>query len=97
VFRLILWYAYVGMGKPIDPKAFAEWRRGMQEAGRIIESEKTEWLQRLTPEESIQIYLSLWELGNRNRCRQEPSEMLVRVMRVFQRYLEAQKQNEPAS
>lgn len=77
------------MSNRIDGEAFKAWRKGMQEAERVIEEEKTKWLQSLTPEESIKIYLDLKELAKHNPNQPERSEFVERLSIVYQRYMEA--------
>jgi len=72
-----------------DEKEVRRWLRDQKAAARRIEEEKTDFLLRLTPEESLRIYLSL----PRDDVRENPAEPspLLWAMRQAVRRLEGKR------
>jgi hypothetical protein len=60
--------------KQIDKERVKEWLVGQKEAEKIIQRERVNFLLSLTPQRSLEIYLSLSHSGYKNRS--EPSFLL---------------------
>ncbi len=77
------------MAKELDKRQVKRWLWDQKVAARRIEEEKTDFLLRLTPEESLRIYLSL----PRHDVRENPAEPspLLWAMRQAMRRLESKR------
>jgi hypothetical protein len=62
--------------KQIDKERVKEWLEGEKEAEKIIQRERVNFLLSLTPQRSLEIYLSLSHSGYKNRS--EPSFLKMR-------------------
>lgn len=47
------------MKQPLDAKTVREWLEGQEEAEKVIRRERVKFLLSLTPEKSLELYLSL--------------------------------------
>lgn len=65
----------------------------MRSASARLQEEKVAWLRRLTPEESLAVYLDLWQTCAARFDREKPSEYLLRLQRVYRRMLETRDDN----
>lgn len=77
----------------VDGESLRSWLESMRTANAWIEREKSQWLSAMTPQESLQIYLDLWQTALPYFDLQRPSEYLIRIQRVYQRMLEARERD----
>jgi hypothetical protein len=70
----------------LDDKQVLKWLEGQKEAEKLICREKVNFLLSLTPEKSLEIYLSLSELSCKNR--REPSFLLLKMRQFLKRWIE---------
>jgi len=70
-----------------DKAEVRRWLRGHKAAERVIERERAQELARMTPEESLRIYLKLKEAAP-DDPNAGPSPMLMAVRRILNRHAE---------
>lgn len=69
------------MARALNPQEVQSWLRGQRAAQERIARERARFLQQLRPEESLRIYLELWEL--RPNVPASPSPVLVSMRRAL--------------
>ena len=74
------------MVQTLDAKEVREWLEGQKEAEKVIRRERVKFLLSLTPEKSLEIYLSLSRLGYKDR--REPSFVLLKMRQYLERLAE---------
>ena len=77
----------------LDKKEVRKWLEGQKAAEREIAKERARFLQSLTPEESLRIYLSLKEISP-DDPHAGPSPMLIAVRKVLKKYAESKEKAE---
>jgi predicted nucleic acid-binding protein len=70
------------MKQPLDAKAVREWLEGQEEAEKVIRRERVKFLLSLTPEKSLELYLSLSRIGY--KARREPSFVLLKMRQCLE-------------
>jgi hypothetical protein len=70
----------------LDKEKVKQWLEGQKEAEKIIERERVNFLLSLTPQRSLEIYLSLTGSGYKNR--REPSFLLFQMRHSLHRLAE---------
>jgi hypothetical protein len=74
------------MKQPLGAKAVREWLEGQEEAEKVIRRERVKFLLSLTPEKSLELYLSLSRIGY--KARREPSFVLLKMRQCLERLAE---------
>jgi len=74
----------------LDAKQVLKWLEGQKEAEKIIRREKVNFLLSLTPEKSLEIFLSLSELSYNKR--REPSYLLLKMRQYLKRLAEKKRE-----
>jgi len=74
----------IPMRQVLDKQAVKDWLSGQQAAATRIKDERVRFLLTLTPERSLQIYLDLWDSGERAQAIL-PSSLLVMTRQAFAR------------
>ena len=74
------------MAQILDAKEIRKWLEGQKEAEKVIRKERVKFLLSLTPEKSLEIYLSLSRLGYKDR--REPSFVLLKMRQCLARWAE---------
>jgi hypothetical protein len=74
------------MKQPLDAKAVREWLEGQEEAEKVIRRERVKFLLSLTPEKSLELYLSLSRIGY--KARREPSSVLLKMRQCLEKMKE---------
>jgi hypothetical protein len=69
-----------------DKEKVKQWLEGQKEAEKIIERERVNFLLSLTPQRSLEIYLSLASSGYKSR--REPSFLLLQMRHSLHRLAE---------
>ena len=70
------------MRQVLDKQAVKDWLSGQQAAAARTEDERVRFLLTLTPERSLQIYLDLWDSGERAQTAW-PSPLLMAIRQAF--------------
>ena len=74
------------MAQTLDAEEVRKWLEGQREAEKVIHKERVKFLLSLTPEKSLEIYLSLSRLGYKNR--REPSFVLLKMRQCLEKWRE---------
>ena len=74
------------MAQTLDAEEVRKWLEGQRKAEKFIRKEQMKFLLLLTPEKSLEIYLSLSRLGYKDRC--EPSFVLLKMRQCVERWRE---------
>ncbi|WP_456333271.1 hypothetical protein [Fervidibacter sacchari] len=74
------------MAQTLDAEEVRKWLEGQREAEKVIHKERVKFLLSLTPEKSLEIYLSLSRLGYKDR--REPSFVLLKMRQCLARWAE---------
>jgi len=74
------------MAQTLDAVEVRKWLEGRREAEKVIRKERVKFLLSLTPEKSLEIYLSLSRLGYKNR--REPSFVLLKMRQCLEKWRE---------
>ena len=72
------------MRQLLDKQAVKDWLSGQQAAAARIEDERVRFLLAVTPERSLQIYLDLWDQGERAQTAW-PSPPLMTIRQALAR------------
>jgi len=74
------------MAQTFDAEKVRKWLEGQREAEKFIRKEQMKFLLLLTPEKSLEIYLSLSRLGYKDR--REPSFVLLKMRQCLKGWIE---------
>jgi len=80
------------MRQVLNKQAVKDWLSGQQAAATRTEDERVRFLPTLTPERSLEIYLDLWDSGERVQTAL-PSPLLMAIRQAFARKAVKESQN----
>ena len=81
------------MSEKLDKAEVQQWIKGQKEAQKVIAREKTRWLQSLTQEESLRIYLELKAAAPDDPNRTDVSPVLWAMRKAAQKLAEKRGEN----